>query len=112
MAEFKDYKTLDVWLKTSALVKDIYILTKHYPKEELFGLVSQMRRSAVSIPSNIAEGIGRNSPNETLHFLTISRGSLFELETQLHLSKNLEFINTENFNLINSLIEECKKLLN
>ena len=88
MSNFKDYKTLDVWVKTRALTNLAYTITRSFPKDEMFGLVSQMRRSVVSIPSNIAEGIGHNHAKETIHFLEISKESLFELETQSYISKD------------------------
>ncbi|MDF2832041.1 four helix bundle protein [Chryseobacterium indoltheticum] len=94
-----EYKNLDVWIETRKLTKLVYDLTKSYPKEEIFGLTNQMRRSSVSVPSNIAEGCGRNTAKETIHFLFIARGSLFELETQFYLSLDLEYINDENLQL-------------
>lgn len=112
MSNFKDYKTLDVWIKSRELTNLTYSLTRSYPKEEIFGLVSQMRRCAVSIVSNIAEGIGRNYTNETIHFLEIAKGSIFELETQLIISLDQQFLKIEDFEKISLLIEDCKKLLN
>ena len=79
----KSYTDLDVWKKSRELVKEIYVLTKAFPKDEMYGLSSQIKRSAVSVPSNIAEGYGRNHTKDTLQFLFIARGSLYELETQL-----------------------------
>lgn len=87
-----EYKDLEVWIETRKLTKLVYDLTKSYPKEEIFGLTNQMRRSSVSVPSNIAEGCGRNTAKETTHFLFIARGSLFELETQFYLSLDLTYI--------------------
>lgn len=86
------HKDLDVWKLGIKLVKDIYILTKKLPKEEQFGLISQMRRCAVSIPSNIAEGAARNSRKEYIQFLYISLGSLSELETHLIICKELSYL--------------------
>ena len=74
MAEYKTYKELDVWVKSRAFVKEIYLLTKDFPRDELYGLTSQMRRCAISIPSNIAEGYGRQHKKETLQFFHIARG--------------------------------------
>lgn len=91
------------------LVTSIYQLTGDYPDNEKFGLISQMRRSAVSIPSNIAEGAGRNSNKEFAQFLSISLGSAFELETQLILSQRLGFINNTN-EILEELDEICKML--
>jgi four helix bundle protein len=87
-----NYKQLKVWNKSIDLVVDIYEATSEFPKEEKYGLISQMRRSAVSIPSNIAEGAGRNSDKEFCHFLAISHGSSNELETQVIVSKRLGLI--------------------
>ncbi len=112
MANYKQYTDLDVWLKSRELTKMVYIATKNFPKEELYGLVSQIRRSAISIPSNIAEGCGRQYPKESIHFFHISRGSLYELETQLYLSHDLDFITENCLNDFLIKIEDCKKLLN
>lgn len=87
-----EYKDLEVWIEARKLTKLVYDSTKSYPKEEIFGLTNQMRRCAVSVPSNIAEGCGRNTAKETIHFLFIARGSLFELETQFYLSLDLTYI--------------------
>jgi four helix bundle protein len=111
MSEFMDYKTLEVWKKSRDLANLVYKATKGFPNSEIYGLVSQMRRSAISVPSNIAEGIGRNSPKETIQFLSISRGSIFELETQVYISYDQEFTNAAHFQSLLQ-IEECKKLLN
>ena len=83
----KTHKDLEVWRASIRLAKDIYELTKHYPKEELFGLVSQMRRAAVSVASNIAEGAARNGDKEFLQFLYIALGSASELDTQIEISR-------------------------
>ena len=87
------YKELIVWQKSIQLVTDIYKLTKTFPKEEIYGLASQMQRAVVSIPSNIAEGNDRNSSKEFSQFLRIARGSLAELETQIIISEKLEYTN-------------------
>jgi len=107
----KTHKDLIVWQKSMSLVTLIYQSTKSFPKEELFGLVSQMRRAAVSIPSNIAEGHGRCSDKELIHFLFISLGSSSELETQLIISNNLGFMAGENFNQLLDLNAEVRKML-
>lgn len=91
-----DHKDLDVWKKSIELVTEIYSITANFPNEEKYGIVSQIRRAAVSIPSNIAEGCARFSDKENLRFLDIARGSLAELETQLIISKNLGFIDSDN----------------
>lgn len=108
----KKYTDLEVWIEARKLVKKVYKLTENYPKEEVYGLTNQIRRSAVSIPSNIAEGCGRQSSKETIHFLYIARGSLYELETQLFLSKDLIYITEEQLKSILSQVETCVKLLN
>ncbi len=87
------YKDLDVWKKSIELNKKIYLFTKDFPKEEIYGLVNQMRRCGVSIPSNIAEGKMRQHTNEYIQFLYVSLGSCAELETQIVISGELEFIN-------------------
>jgi four helix bundle protein len=88
----KPHQKLDAWKKSFFFVKSIYMITGKFPPDERFGLTSQMRRSAVSIPSNIAEGAGRKSKKEFIQFLSISLGSLSELDTQILLSKELDFI--------------------
>lgn len=88
----KTHKDLDIWRLSMDLVTNVYMLTKEFPKEEMYGLVSQMRRAAVSIPSNIAEGAARQSNKENLQFLYIALGSLSELETQAIIAKRLEYL--------------------
>jgi four helix bundle protein len=90
------HKDLDVWKASIALVTEIYKATLQFPRSELFGLVSQMRRSAVSISSNIAEGAARKSDKEFLRFLYIALGSYSELETQLIISRNLNYLSNDN----------------
>jgi four helix bundle protein len=104
------YRKLIVWQKSMTLAKDIYTLTKSFPKEEIYGLVSQLRRCAVSIPSNIAEGRGRGGDKEFVRFLQIALGSLYELQTQLELSIALGF--TQKYENIFSLTLELEKMLN
>lgn len=108
MSGIKTHKDLDVWKESMNLVKEVYKLTKGFPEEEIYGLASQMRRAAVSIPSNIAEGGARNSDKEFIQFLYVSLGSLAELETQLLLSRELGFLKNEE---INGNIERARKLL-
>lgn len=105
------HKDLNVWKKSMNLVILTYRLTNQFPKEELFGLASQMRRAAVSIPSNIAEGHGRNSDKELIRFLYISLGSASELETQILLSNKLDFLKEDSFNQLNELNNEIIKML-
>ena len=88
----KTHKDLDVWIKSMELVTDIYKITKQFPKEEMYGLTNQIRRAAVSIPSNIAEGAARNSDKEFIQFLYIALGSTVEVETQIMISQNLKYI--------------------
>ncbi len=106
------HKNLVVWQKSKELVKLIYQATAQYPKSELFGLVSQMRRCVVSIPSNIAEGYGRGSNSDLVHFLRIARGSVNELDTQIDISRDLSFMDNEMANAADELNEEVLKMLN
>lgn len=108
----KEYTNLEVWMKSRKLVNIVYDKTKTFPREELFGLTNQIRRSAISIPSNIAEGCGRRTSKDTLQFLYISRGSLFELETQLYLSLDQHYISEILFEELSKQILVCKKLIN
>ncbi|MFD0751904.1 four helix bundle protein [Mucilaginibacter calamicampi] len=110
--EYKKYTELNVWIEARKLTNSIYIITKSYPKEEQFGLTNQMRRCSVSIPSNIAEGCGRNHKKDSLQFFYVSRGSLYELETQLYLSHDLGFLNISQLNDILEQLETVRKLLN
>lgn len=110
MGTLKSYKELIVWQKSILLVKEIYSFTNSFPEDEKYGLVSQMRRSSVSIPSNIAEGWGRLSKKNYIQFLRTARGSLFELETQIIISVDLNY-NQKSEN-IESLIVEISKMLN
>jgi four helix bundle protein len=110
--EYKKYIELNVWVEARKLVSSIYSATKTFPKEEQFGLTNQMRRCGISIPSNIAEGCGRNYKKDSLQFFFVARGSLYELETQLYLSNDLNFIDSTCLeNLLNQL-ETVRKLLN
>ena len=88
----RSHQQLHVWQEGMALAKDVYAATSSFPKEEMYGLTSQMRRAAVSVPSNIAEGAARGSKKEFLQFLNIARGSLMELETQVLLARDIGFI--------------------
>jgi four helix bundle protein len=97
-----NYHELKIWQESRNLVKNIYTLTAHFPKEEIYGLTSQIRRSVVSIPSNIAEGTGRNSDKEFQRFLDYAIGSLFELETQITLANDLNFLSQEEYKKIHS----------
>ena len=108
MSKIRMHKDLDVWKESMRLAKEIYVLTERFPKEEMYGLTSQMRRSAVSIPSNIAEGAGRNSNKEFVQFLYISLGSLAELETQILLSKEFGLLQGE---VVDRSIERIRRML-
>lgn len=105
------YKELIVWQKSIKLVTDIYFLTDRFPKTEIYGITSQMRRAAVSIPSNIAEGYGRKSSKEYAQFYAIAYGSGLELETQLIICKNLAFAREEAYKKIDMLLTEVLKML-
>jgi four helix bundle protein len=107
----KTHKDLIVWQKSMDLVVLVYQHTNNFSKEELYGIISQMRRTSVSIPSNIAEGHGRFSDKELVRFLFISLGSASELETQLILSLKLGFLSNENFKELNDLNNEIIKML-
>jgi len=106
------YKDLVVWQKAVRLCTEIYAVTKFFPKDELYGLVSQIRRSAVSIPSNIAEGYRRGHKSEFIKFLRIAYGSAAELETQMIISINIGYLNKSQFEKLNLLLTEIMKMLN
>ena len=105
------FKELKVWQKGRELVKEIYTSTHKFPQDELFGITSQMRRSAVSIPTNIAEGCGRNSDKELNRYLDIANGSAFELETLVILSFDLDFYSKEEFEYFDSKLNEIQKMI-
>lgn len=104
-------RDMKVWQKAMDFVTNIYIETNSFPKEEVYGLTSQIRRSAVSIPSNIAEGFGRRSKNDFKRFLRISMGSLFEIQTQVEICKNLEFISIDTFDTLFEDTREIERML-
>ena len=108
----KDFKNFVVWQKSHQLTLDVYKMTHNFPKEELFGLTSQMKRSASSIPTNIAEGCGRNSDKDFARFLIIAFGAANELEYQFILSRDLNFINNDSSEKLLFQVEEIKKMLN
>ena len=111
MSEIKSYRDLIVWQKSIDLVKSIYLFTQTFPKEEQYGLTNQMRRCAVSIPSNIAEGYGRNATGDYKRFLQIAVGSLYELQTQIEISFQLNYLDQNNFTSIIALCTEIDKML-
>ena len=108
----KNYRDLIVWNKSMLLVTSIYTILKKFPDDEKFGLVSQIKRSSVSVPSNIAEGYGRNYTKDYSRFLQIARGSLYEMQTQIEISKNLNFISEKEVKEIFDLTLEVEKMLN
>lgn len=112
LSKINSYKDLLVWQKGMELVKLVYSITQSFPNEEKFGLTSQIRRSAISIPSNIAEGYGRDFTRNYSQFLKISRGSLTELETQIIIAFEIGYLTDKDFNSVISLIEEENKMLN
>lgn len=107
-----NYKTLDAWKYAMQLVKEVYLLVQKFPKEELYALTSQLKRAAVSVPANIAEGLGRQYKKDTLQFLHISRGSLYELETLLNIALMTGIINEEEFKTIINSLEKTLQVLN
>ena len=107
----RPHEKLDVYNLSFQLAKEIYKVTLDFPKDEMYGLISQMRRAAISIPSNIAEGAGRNSKAEFLQFLYIARGSLCELETQIKISKELRYVDEKRYEHILKQIEDIFKTL-
>jgi four helix bundle protein len=108
----KDFKELEIWQKGYEMTIEVFNLTKTLPSEEKYGLISQMRRSSQSIPTNIAEGCGRNSQKELLRFSSIAMGSASELEYQLILSKDIGFITPQDYTGINEKLLTLKKMLN
>ncbi len=107
----RNFHELDIWLKSHLLTLNIYSITSTYPKEEVFGLTSQMRRSASSIPTNIAEGCGRNTNPDFKRFLTIATGSASELEYQLILSKDLKLISDLKFKELEKEVTELRRMI-
>ncbi len=104
------YKELIIWRKSIELVTEIYLVTGSFPDKEKFNLISQINRAAVSIPSNIAEGAGRNSDKEFVQFLAIAHASSYELETQLIVSNNLGYLKKDDLNKLLESIEELQKM--
>jgi four helix bundle protein len=107
-AGFRDHKDLEAWKRAMQLAKDVYSVSAGFPREEQFGMVSQLRRAAVSVPSNIAEGAARNSDKELIRFLSIAMGSVAELETQMLLAKEFGYLRD---GTIFSSIEAARKPL-
>jgi len=107
MSQIRSYRDLLVWQKSIALVTNIYTASTCFPKDEVYGLSAQLRRCAVSVPSNIAEGHGRATRKSYLRYLEISLGSLFELQTQLLIASNLNYLESDSF----SRLEEAERML-
>lgn len=107
----RDFTDLLAWQEGHKLVLDIYRLTKKFPKEEIFGLVSQMRRAAVSVTSNIAEGFGRQGYKEKIQFFYVAQGSLIELKNQLLIARDIGYISTVDFTKISERADQTHKLL-
>ena len=112
MATIKSFEELIIWQEARKFANDIYKLTKKYPQEEMYGLISQMRRSAVSIMSNIAEGFDRRTTREFISFLVIARASISEVQNNLYISLDLNYINTENFQTNYDYAQKIAKLIN
>ena len=108
----RNFRKLDVWIDSMQFTKDIYRITAKFPKEEKYGLVSQMNRASVSIPSNIAEGASRRTQKHFASFLDISLGSAFELETQLIISESLNLMSKEKFDLILPPLHSLQRRIN
>ena len=106
----QDFRNLEVWHKAHALTLDVYRSTRTFPAEELYGLTSQMRRSASSIPTNIAEGCGRSGNKELIRFLQISMGSASELEYQLLLSHDLDYLSPNDYESLQGEVVVVKKM--
>lgn len=106
-----NYKELKVWQKAVQLATDVYYHTQDFPKEERFGLTLQIRKSAVSISSNIGEGAGRLNKNEFIQFLGVAHGSASELDTQLIVANNFQFLNDDIFEELSGTINEIKKMI-
>jgi four helix bundle protein len=111
MSLIKSYKDLFIWQKSMVLVMEVYEITKTFPSSEIYGLTSQLRRSAVSTPGNIAEGYGRKSTNDYKRFLQISVGSLYEFQTQIEIAFNLKYLVEQKHKEIVDLSIEIDKML-
>lgn len=111
MSDIRSYRDLLVWQKAMKLVTEVYIATKPFPSEELYALTGQLRKCAVSIPSNIAEGYGRHSTGDYKRFLQIAVGSIFELQTQLEIAANLKYLASDNFGSLYHTAKEVELML-
>lgn len=106
----KTHKDLDVWKKSIEFVTEIYKVSKDFPKEEIYGITSQIRRAAVSIPSNISEGAARSSDKEFAHFISIALGSVAETETQLIIVRNLGYLSEDDFKYLENTLTNIRKM--
>jgi four helix bundle protein len=107
----QNYKDLKVWEKAHQFTVKVYEFSKGFPREEIYSLTNQLRRSATSIPSNIAEGCGKNTQNDLARYLNIALGSSNEAEYQILLSKDLNYLNIENYEILTKMINEIKAML-
>ena len=109
--EIKNFTDLIAWQKAHTLVLEIYKITKLFPEDERFALTNQLRRAAVSITSNVAEGFGRNTPRDKVHFYSIAKGSLLETQSQLLVAKDLGYLENASYEILEPKIIEVAKLL-
>lgn len=106
-----DFKKLEIWKRSRLLVKRVYIILKNFPETEKFGLVSQLKRAVISVPSNISEGCGRRTNKDLSRFLDIAVGSFCEIETQIYLAQDLSFISNEQTDIILNETIEIRKMI-
>lgn len=111
MAEVRTFRDLLVWQRAMQLVKEVYQASQRFPREEMYGLTAQLRRSAVSIPSNIAEGHGRHATSDYVRFLRIATGSLFELQTQIEIAKELMYLQDNDHEKLDAKSRELERML-
>jgi four helix bundle protein len=111
MSEIRSYKDLLVWQKAMELAERVFVVTKQLPADERLGLISQLRRASVSVPSNIAEGYGRGTRPDYLRFLRTARGSLFEIATQVQLSSRFGYLNVQTHDELIEKVDECGRIL-
>ena len=107
----RDFHKLGIWERSHQFTLKVYNVTKNFPQNELFGLTSQIRRASSSIPTNIAEGCGRGSNKDFAHFLQISIGSTSEVEYELLLARDLNYLNNEDYNILNKEIVEIRRMI-
>ena len=107
-----NFKNLKIWQLGIELIMEVYAISKQFPTEERYGLTTQVNRSALSVPSNIAEGSGRGTNKDFANFLSIAIGSLYELETQIIVARQLNFIKEEQFNKLSKMVNELEKMIN